>query len=296
VPSRLGGTRRLESEHLNHSQYSSGAHVFDYNGWAWALLKPADLFTPAAELTARQERVAMRLWAHANTRTGFTYVTAARIAALMARDINGSRQAGSLSSVNAARAELRRRRFIERATEGGRRGWRLLPPDQWLRASEAIPHSERGKESRAARLFKESRKSRSAAEKVARCDFRQTADIIEGTDQLSIQYNDTGAGAGDAAPESSSPLNDPFVSEMVSLGMSAEEARSLSREFSCRPEAMTTALSNLALDLRRGKLIDSLRGYIADQVLNNRPKKRGLAPAVSRNLRPGEFPACTEDQ
>src|SRR3954467_14584611 len=106
-----------------HLTKTAGAHVaLSTNGWAWALLKPADLFTPANELTITQERVAMRIWAHATPSTGFAYPSAVRIAALRARGGEGERQAGSVTQVYAARAELWRRRFMEPALKNGRKG------------------------------------------------------------------------------------------------------------------------------------------------------------------------------
>jgi hypothetical protein len=282
----------------------------EYDPWAWELLKPADLFSPAARLTPTQERVAMRLWAHADRRTGFTWVTAARIAAEM--------RVESRNNIEAARAVLVRRGFVERAEEGGRKGWRLLPPNNWL-DQNGHHHQEGGPEPKTLSdivpetLPDSAEDSDSQSQRLCQ---RESASTKEGLFQLTLPYNDdqcSGMPISPSTPDQLPPAP-PSSSEALSAkgedlrsqnsdagssliarmarsdaGVPLDDARDLVAEFADHLEQLTVGVANLEFERRNGKSIRHPRGYLVDQVKQNRPPLRGS------NSSSGDYDERTDD-
>jgi hypothetical protein len=203
--------------------------AFSYLRWYWALMKPIDLFCPAAHLTITQERVALRLHAHAHTKSGFTYVSADRIAAIF--DVE------STSNIAAARAVLVRRRFIEPAYEDGRRGWRLLPESGWLtRDGQTYQAAGPAPQTLPDRVSDDDQNSVSQTSETL--PDRVSANDIEGRDQLTFQ---------DLATNSANPGVVAALNRNQIFGATAEE-------LAATPGLTAEAIDRLEARLRQSKL------------------------------------------
>lgn len=211
---------------------------FNYGEWEWELLRPSDLFGPSSELSVLEQRVAMILHATANTRTGFTFVTSARIAGYLSRHDpgRGTSRGPSRSKVDAARAVLARRGFIERAYESDqrgwtRKGWRLLHCSNWRTKSTEGHHREAGPSPKTppAGVFN----SPAGTEKLPQGEFRQGSDSIEGTSQTTLPFNNSQPLLlpERAAPGQEDKPRQQMIARLVAVGIQAATGQRLIADF-----------------------------------------------------------------